>query len=532
MNKCPNERISDFNLPPCIKTVNDNLPCPIFRQLRGRMSANPLKKLAGQTALYGLPTILGRTINFVLVFFFTYVFGRPGEFSLNIEFYAYISFLNILFTYGMETALFNFSVSEPDKKLVYATALRSLLVSTIVLSIPFVIFSSQLADLLRYPGHSDFIWWVILIVGTDALTAIPFAKLREENRAKRFASLKMLNIFLQISINLFFVGLCKFYSEKHPGSFLGNLYDPSIGIAYAFIANLTANIISVLLLLPEFARMRYGFDWKLWKRMMQYALPLLIVGFGGMINETMDRIMLKYLLPAGVGETTVGIYGACYKISILMTLFVMAFRYAAEPFFFAEQKNTNAKELYGKVMSYFVIFCLIIFLGTTLNISWIQYLIGPEYRSGLAVVPILLLANLFLGMYYNLSIWYKLTGRTRFGMWITIFGAALTLVLNFTWIPLNNPHYGGYMGSAWATFLCYGSMMVLSYFIGQKYYPVKYNVPKVLGYLGFAVALFFLGRWIDTSSWLLDLIIRNTLLLVYLGTIFVVEKPQRMLKRK
>jgi O-antigen/teichoic acid export membrane protein len=482
--------------------------------------------------MYGLPTILGRMINFVLTFFFTYVFGKPAEFSLNTEFYAYISFLNILFTYGMETALFNFSAAEKDKALVYSTALRSIIVSTLLLSIPFIIFAPNLADLLRYPGHSDFIWWAILIVGTDALTAIPFAKLREENRAKRFAFVKMLNVLLQVLINLFFVGLCKYYHEHQPGSFLGNLYNPEIGIAYAFISNLIANIISVILLIPEFLRVRYGFDFSLWKRMMRYALPLIVVGFGGMTNETIDRLMLKYILPPGIAETQMGIYGACYKISILMTLFIMAFRYAAEPFFFAEQKNANAKVLYGKVMTYFVIFCLIIFLGTTLNLSWIQYFVGPKYRVGLPVVPILLLANLFLGMYFNLSIWYKLTGRTRFGMWITVFGATLTIVLNSIWIPSHNEYFGGYMGSAWATFICYASMMVISYFIGQKFYPVQYKVTKVLSYLAFATALYFAGTFIDTGSFLLDLVLKNTLLLIYLLVVVIIEKPQQMLRRK
>ncbi len=493
---------------------------------------NPLKKLAGQTAVYGLPTILGRAINFVLVFFFTYVFGKPEEFGTNTEFYAYISFLNILFTYGMETALFNFSASEKNKDLVYSTALRSLLVTSLLLSIPFVFFASDLASTLRYPGHSDFIWWAVLIVASDAITAIPFAKLRQENRAKRFASIKLVNIGLQVLINLFFVGMCKYYAEHEPGSFLGSLYNPRIGIGYAFIANLVANVVSVLLLIPEFLRARYGFDFELWKRMMKYALPLLIVGFGGMINETMDRILLKYLLPTGIGEIQIGIYGACYKISILMTLFVMAFRYAAEPFFFSQQKEANAKSLYGKVMTYFVIFCLIIFLGTTMNMSWIQYLIGANYRSGLKVVPILLLANLFLGMYFNLSIWYKLTGRTKYGMVLTLFGAALTLFLNFMWIPSLNVHYGGYMGSAWTTLICYATMMVLSYFIGQKYYPVEYDVWKVLGYLAFAIGLYFVGRYINTSNFMLDLVVRNSLLLIYLIAVVLIEKPRQFLKRK
>lgn len=493
---------------------------------------NPLKKLAGQTALYGLPTIFGRLLSYALVPLLSYIYGKPAEFGKNIEFYSYISFFNVLFTYGMETALFNFSSSESNKEMVYSTALRSMIVSTILLSLPFLFFAGNLAEVLRYPGHYEYVWFAILIVGTDAVAAIPFAKLREQNKARRFATLKLVNIIMQMAITVFFIGICKFYREHDPGSFLGKLYNPEIGIAYVFIANLAANVFTLLLLSPELARVKNGFDRELWKRMMRYALPLIIVGLGGMVNETMDRILLKYLLPPGIGETQLGIYGACYKISILMTLFVMAFRYAAEPFFFSQQKNENAKSLYGKVMTYFVIFCLIIFLGTTMNISWIQYFVGPKYREGLPVVPILLMANLFLGMYFNLSIWYKLTGRTKFGMYLTLFGAAITLILNFAWIPSTNVHFGGFMGSAWATLICYGTMMVLSYFIGQKYYPVEYNVAKVLGYLALAIALYFAGTFIDTGKIVLDLALKNTLLLLYLFIVVVVEKPQHMLRRK
>jgi O-antigen/teichoic acid export membrane protein len=379
---------------------------------------------------------------------------------------------------------------------------------------------------LRYPGHGEFILWAIMIVATDAITAIPFAKLREENKAKRFAKIKLINIFLQVMINIFFVGICKHYSETNPGSALGKLYDPQIGIAYAFLANLAANIVSILLLSPELTRIRYGFDMQLWKRMMKYSLPLLIVGFGGMTNETMDRILIKYLLPENIAQDQLGIYGACYKISILMTLVIMAFRYAAEPFFFARQKDKDAHKLYGKVMTWFVIFCALIFLGTTMNISWIKYFVGKEYRAGLAVVPILLMANLFLGMYFNLSIWYKLTGRTRFGMWITLFGAIITLVLNFMWIPIHNQYVGGYMGSAWATLICYGSMMFISYFIGQKYYPVQYEVGKVLLYLGAATGLFFLAGMIHVESKLLSLALNNLFVVAYIALVFLIEKPK------
>jgi O-antigen/teichoic acid export membrane protein len=490
-----------------------------------------IKNLAGQTAVYGISTILGRLLNYALVPFYTYNFINPADFGLNTEFYAYMSFLNILFTYGMETALFNFSTSEPNKELVYSTALRSLLVSSLLLVLPVIAFSASIANLLRYPGHSDFVIWAILTVAADAVAAIPFAKLREQNKAKRFATFKMANILINLAINLFFIGLCKWQHEHNPGSFFGNLYSPEIGIGYAFLAILIANLLTLLLLAPELKPVRSGFDWSLWKRMMRYALPLLVLGFAGMTNETLDRILLKYLLPKGVGEVQLGIYGACYKISILMTIFIQAFRYAAEPFFFSKRKDDDARTVYANVMNYFVIFCLLIFLGTTLNLSWIQVLVGKPYRVGLAVVPILLMANLFLGMYFNLSIWYKLTGNTKFGMWLTLLGAVVTLVLNFSWIPLSDPRIGGYMGSAWATFICYALMMVLSYFFGQKYYPVNYNVGRILGYMAFALGLYFISRFIDTTMDWLDLVLNNLLVLAYITAVFLIEKPLTLIKK-
>jgi O-antigen/teichoic acid export membrane protein len=491
-----------------------------------------IKQLAGQTAIYGLSTILGRLLNYALVPFYTYIFAKPAEFGLNIEFYAYISFLNILFTYGMETAFFNFSSSETNKPLVYSTALRSLIASSLLLCIPVLFFADTVAELVRYPGHADFIWWIILIVATDAIAAIPFAKIREQNQPKRFAIIKLTNIFVNLVLNLFFIGYCKWSSEHHPDSFAASLYNPAIGIGYAFLANLIANLVTLAMLGPELAGIRQGFDPALWKKMLRYSLPLLVVGFAGMTNETFDRILLKYLLPTGIGETQVGIYGACYKISILMTIFIQAFRYAAEPFFFSQRKEGNAPELYAKVMGWFVIFCLLIFLGTAVNLSWIKYFVGEEYRSGIAVVPILLLANLCLGVYFNLSIWYKLTGQTRFGMWITLVGAGITLVLNFICIPLQNKWFGGYMGSAWATLICYTVMMILSYRLGQKYYPVNYPAKRLLGYACLALVLYFASLFIPVESKSGSLLFNNFLFLLFAAFLFFAEKPLELLKKK
>ncbi|HTF04505.1 MAG TPA: oligosaccharide flippase family protein [Bacteroidia bacterium] len=490
-----------------------------------------IRKLAGQTAVYGVSTIMGRLLNFALVPLFSYIFGEPQELGLNTEFYAYIAFLNVVFTFGMETALFNFLSSEENKPMVYSTALRTMLVSTVVLTIPFIFLSQTLANLMRYPDHPEFITWSILIVATDALMALPFAKLREENKAKRFAAIKLLYILVNIVVTLFFVGLCKHYHDLDPSSFWGSMYNPEIGIGYAFIANLVASSVCLLLLSKEYLKIRLGFDAHLLRRMLVYALPLLVVGLAGMTNEVLDKILLKYLLPPGIGEAQVGIYGTCYKIAILMTIFWQAFRYAAEPFFFSRQKEENSREMYSTVMTYFVVFCLAIFLGTTMNLSWIQYMIGESYRGGMEVVPILLFANMCLGIYFNLSIWYKLTARTQFGMWLTLAGAIVTLTLNFIWIP-STGYFAGYMGSAWATLICYTLMMILSYFIGQKYFPVPYQTARILGYIGLALALYFAGKYTSTGSDAADLVFRNLIFGLFVTIVVLVEKPFKVLRSR
>ncbi len=484
------------------------------------MRMNPLKKLAGQTAIYGLSTILGRLLNYALVPFYTYIFSAPADYGVNTEFYAYISFLNIVFTYGMETAFFNFATKEENKGNVFTTAFRSLTASSLILAVPFIVFAWQIAAGLRLENQAMFVIWCILIVSTDAIAAIPFARLRQQNKAKKFAVMKLVNIFVNISLNAFFLGLCKNAYENDPGSMFAAFYNPAVGIGYAFVANLIANIVTLMLLVPEMKAETGVFDHALWKRMMVYALPLLIVGLAGMVNETLDRILIKYLQSPVVGEYMQGVYGACYKISILMTIFIQAFRYSAEPFFFSRLKDDDNKKVYARVMKYFVIACSLIFLFTAHNLSWIQYMIGETYRVGMPVVPVLLLANLFLGVYFNLSIWYKLTGRTMFGAWITLFGAVVTIALNFWWIPVY-----GFMGSAWATLICYAAMMVVSYILGQRYYPVKYALRPILTYLGIAVLLYVVSTFIHTGHIVVDVILKNALIVPYLLLLWKVEVP-------
>ncbi len=486
---------------------------------------NPLKKLAGQTAIYGLSTILPRFLNYLLVPLFTYKFTETSQFGINTEIYAYISFLNIILTYGMETAFFNFVNKTENKSLVYSTTLISLLISSGSFIVVGLIFSIPLANLINFPDHVNFIVWMILIIASDAIMAVPFARLRAENRSIKFAFVKIINISVNIFLTVFFIHFCKNAHEEdvlnNTISFLGSLYKPEIGIGYAFLANLIANFISMFFLYKEFIGFRYQFDKGLWKQMMIYALPLLIVGLAGMVNETFDRIILKQLLPKDIGQSELGVYGACYKISILMTMFIQSFKFAAEPFFFSNIKNEDSKRMNALVMKYFVIGCSFLFLVTMMNLNWIQYFISEPYRKGLNVVPILLLANLFLGIYYNLSIWYKLTAQTKFGAYITIIGAVITLVINFAFVP----NYS-YTASAWATFFSYGIMMVLSYFIGKKYYPVKYNLRNFVFFFGIALLFYFVtlsykGRFSKT----LETTLNNIFVLVYCWLFYKFEFP-------
>jgi O-antigen/teichoic acid export membrane protein len=452
---------------------------------------NPLRKLAGQTAIYGLSSIIGRVIGYLMIPVFTRVF-LPAEYGISNELYAYSSLLLVLLTYGMETAFFRFSEIESDRNKVYSTSLISLLITTGIFIIIAICTAGPIANLIRYPDHVEYIIWFALIVSMDALTAIPFARLRAANKAKRFATIKLLNIFFYVALTLFFLVLCPYLLKNDIlTGVVSSIYKREIGVGYIFIANLIASTLTIVLLLPEYLGIKFRFDLALWKRMMPYALPLLIVGFAGIINETMDRVFLKFLLPSDVAMAQVGIYGACYKISLIMTIFIQAFRFAAEPFFFSHARESDARKIYADVMKYFVIICSFIFLITMLYLDVVKYFVGTKYYSGLPIVPILLLANMFLGIYFNLSIWYKLTGQTKWGAYISVGGAILTIILNVAWIP-----WIGYMGSALATMICYFSMMVVSFFLGQRHFRVPYDLLSNVVYIFLAIALYLFSQWL------------------------------------
>ncbi len=491
--------------------------------------AGSIKKLAGQTAVYGFSSMLGRLLNYLLVPLYTRVF-HTGEYGVVAEFYAYVTFLLVVLTYGMETGFFRFSESKEGFNKTYATTLTSLFFTSMSFLVLINLFAQPLAGLVEHPAHPEYIRWFGFILAFDAFSTIPFAKLRQQNKAWRFAIIKSINIGVNIGANLFFLLLCPALAKSNPDALILQIYNPAIGIGYIFISNLIASSVTLLALLPDIFDVKYQFDKALLRKMLWYSLPLLIGGLAGMVNETIDRILLKYLLPGSKDfvMSQIGIYGANYKLSIMMTIFIQMFRYAAEPFFFSEAKNKASKSQFAKVMLYFVLFGLLIFLGITGYIDIVKHFIGSDYHEGLKIVPILLAANLFLGIYFNLSVWYKLNNKTRYGAWMAIFGAIITLVLNIILIP-----HIGYMGSALATLVCYFSMMLISWYLGKKHYPIPYNLKKIGTYVAIAAGIYFIFTWSNQQTDWIKYSLNTTLILLFAA--FAIKNEgviQRSIKRR
>lgn len=498
--------------------------------------ANAIKKLAGQTAIYGLSSIVGRFLNYLLTPLWTGVFSKE-QFGIITEMYAYVAFLVVFLTYGMETTFFRFvNKNESQKTSVFSTIFLSVATSSLVFIGMSIAFSQPLANWLMYPNHKEYVVWFAIIVGLDAISSIPMAKLRNENKSALFAGINLLNIFINIGLNLFFLYYCKGnYEAGNTNALIDLLYNPEIGVGYVFIANLIASIIKFLCLVPTSINKEiFQFDGVLYKKAVRYTTPLLFVGLAGIINETLDRILLKRILVLdySLEETMgmLGIYGANYKLSIIITLFIQAFRYAAEPFFFNQSEQKGSKRMYAQVMNYFIIIVSFIFIGVMLYIDILKYFINnEELWEGLDIVPILLFANIFLGIYYNQSIWYKLSEKTGFGAIISIIGAIATIILNISLIPIL-----GYHGSAWATLICYALMVFISYQWGKKHYPIPYNLRKAGLYLGLALLIVIVTQYIKPINPGIGYFTQGAVILLgYLGFVIWLEKidVRRFLKR-
>ena len=481
-----------------------------------------LKKLAGQTAIYGLSSIVARFLNFLLTPLYTSkgVFP-PEEFGIITSLYAWAAFITVVLTFGMETTFFRFANrNELDPKRSYATAFFSVAGLSVFFTLVCVLFPGAIASGIRYPEQSTLVLMLAVALGLDAITALPMARLRNEGRPWPFVAANLVSIGLTVVLSLFYFAYAMPKVNAGEGNaFIDAVYDPSFGVGYVFLINLIASAVKFLLLVPKWPAFAQ-FDRALLKPMLVFAAPLAVAGLAGMVNETADRAVLKYLLPADVADEQIGIYGACYKLAVLITLFIQAFRMGAEPFFFSQAKQPDSKETFARIMNLFVAVCMGAFLVVMLFLDLFKWFIpNSAYHEGLRVVPILMLANVFLGIYYNQSVWYKLTDRTRAGSTISIIGAGITLVLLFTLIP-----HLGYMGAAWATLACYASMAVISYAWGQLHYPVPYNVTRVLWYMAGAVFLWWGVEQLDLPG-IADHGLRVLVLLAYLSVVWKLERP-------
>ena len=458
-----------------------------------------MKSLAKDTAIYGLSSIIGRFLNYLLVPLYTYkIAAASGGYGVITNLYAYTALLLVILTYGMETTFFRFANKEgEDPKLVYSTILRMVgLTSLLFVGLVFA-FIGPISSAMGYPEHPSYIWALAIVVALDAFQAILFSYLRYQKRPLKFAALKLLFIGLNIGLNLlYFVLLPKLY-EGNPAVW-GKLYDPSIGVGYVFYINLFCTSLVTFFFAKELKGIGYGFDWSLGKRMLSYSWPILVLGIAGILNQTADKILFPKVYPGEDANVQLGIYGAVVKIAMIMALITQAFRYAYEPFVFGNAREKDNKETYAKGMKFFVIFTLFAFVCVMAYMNVLRYIIKSDYWEGLKVVPIVMAAEMMMGIYFNLSFWYKLTDKTIWGAIFSGIGCAVLIAINVIFVPKY-----GYMACAWGGFAGYGVAMLLSYFVGQKYYPIDYPLKDMLLYTLLAAVLFvgitfsnkYLGFW-------------------------------------
>ena len=427
-----------------------------------------MKSLAKDTAIYGLSSIIGKFLNYLLVPLYTYVLARTDDYGIVTNLYAWTALLLVILTYGMETGFFRFANREDyDAKSVYKTAYITLLSTSTLFAVLCVLFQGSISVVLGYSGHSEFIAMMAVTVAIDAFACIPFAYLRYQKRPLVFAALKLLFVVLNIGFNILFLVV------------LGKN-----DVFYVFLSNILATTIQTLCLLP-FTMPRGGyFDGAVLKEMLRYSLPLLVLGVAGIMNQTLDRILFPYLYTGEDAQAQLGIYGACFKVAMVMMMFTQAFRYAYEPFVFAKHKDRQSVEAYADAMKYYIIFSYLILLGVIFYLDIFRYIVSSAYWEGLKIVPVVLWTYVFQGIYFNLSFWYKLTDETKWGAYFSLIGLGITLVLQIVGVPLI-----GYWASCGSSLVCYFVIMLLSYFIGQKKAPIPYDLKRIGGYTALTLGL-------------------------------------------
>ncbi len=471
---------------------------------------NPLKKLFKQTAIYGLATVLPRMLSVLLLPLYTSVFQNASGYGEYINIYAWIAIFNVFLAYGMETAFFRFYHKLADKNKVVSTSLISLAATSLTFLFLALLFKTTLSEITNI--NADYIKYTSYILVLDALVIVPFALLRANEKPMKYAVIKTLNVAINLSLNIFFLLVLPKLAIENTDSFFSPIYKTGNEINYIFISNMIASAITLLILVPNYFRDKYAFDFDLWKSMLKYAAPVMLAGIAFTINEVVDKILLTEM----ASESIAGKYGACYKLALFMTLFGTAFRMGVEPFFFSHSTTENPQRTYAQITNYFVILGSFILLAVIVFIDILSPILirNEVLREALEIVPIVLLASFCLGIYHNLSVWYKVTDRTRYGAYISSIGAVLTLIINLIFIPVI-----GYMASAIATLAAYGSMMSLSYYFGKKHYPIPYNMRKIYFYSGISILFSALSFYVFNRN----LVVGSLLLLVFLALIYKLE---------
>ena len=488
------------------------------------MANNSMKILAKETAIYGLSSIIGKFLNWLLVPLYTYVLAQQSDYGIVTNLYAWTALLLVILTYGMETGFFRFANKEgAHPNTVYVTAMVSLFTTSLLFAVLCCVFFRPIAAALGYPDHSEFIALLSIVVAMDAFACIPFAYLRYKRRPLQFAALKLLFVFLNILLNLFFLVLCP---KIQDAAWVAPWYNPDYGVGYVFVANILATGIQTLCLLPYIfeplrGRVEPLFSFPLLKAMLRYSLPLLVLGVCGIMNQTLDRILFPFLYTAADAQAQLGIYGACFKVAMVMMMFTQAFRYAYEPFVFAKHKDKQSVEAYADAMKYYILFSYLILLGMVFYLDLLKYIIAPTYWEGLKIVPVVLWAYIFQGVYFNLSFWYKLTDKTQYGAYFSLVGVVITFVLQVIFVPRI-----GYMASAASSAVCYFAIMLLSYFVGRKYLTIPYDFRKIGAYT--LITLLLLGlfalvaHFLPTCPWA-KMAVGTVLLLIYIGVAWKID---------
>ena len=504
------------------------------------MSSNlQMKILAKETAIYGVSSIVGKFLNWMLVPLYTYVLQQQSDYGIVTNLYAWTALLLVILTYGMETGFFRFAnKTEENPKTVYSTSLITLFTTSLLFAVACTIWRTPIANALGYPTHSEFIALLGIVVAMDAFASIPFAYLRYKKRPLQFAALKLLFVFLNIALNLFFLVLCP---KIQDWGFISSWYNPDYGVGYVFVANILATGIQTLCLLPaivEGFKNEHGlptsdsrrlFSGDLLKRMLRYSLPLLVLGVCGIMNQTLDRILFPFFYDGADAQAQLGIYGACFKVAMVMMMFTQAFRYAYEPFVFAKHKDRESVAAYADAMKYYIIFSYMILLGMIFYLDLLKFIIAPSYWEGLKVVPVVLWTYIFQGVYFNLSFWYKLTDKTQWGAYFSILGVVITFALQAIFVPRI-----GYMASAASSTVCYFVIMLLSYFVGRKHLEIPYDLRRIGIYTLLVLALlagyYSLAQLLPTNEWLKMGV--GTLLLIIYCVIFYRLDGKTLIKKK